>query len=190
MPSKTSQIKNNPVVRIKDIQMVPISKLIRNPKNPNVHSPKQIKRIAEIIEFQGWRRPITVSNRSGFISVGHGRLSAAELRGWTEVPVTYQDYESEAAEYADMVADNAIASWSELNIDAINSEIPALGVDFNPELLAIKDLKPVDIDFDKDEFIPVDIPVEYQVLISCNSEDDQKDIYQELEARGLKIKLI
>ncbi len=137
-----------PIVRTKDIQMVAVAKLVPNPKNPNIHSPEQVERIAETIEFQGWRRPITVSNQSGFMTVGHGRLAAAKLRGWNEVPVSYQDYENPAAEYADMVADNALAEWAELDMARINTDIIELGPDFNIDLLGIKDfvLDPSELD--------------------------------------------
>ena len=52
--------------------------LIENPKNPNRHPEKQIEILAKLIKSQGFRRPIVVSNRSGFVTVGHGRLLAAK----------------------------------------------------------------------------------------------------------------
>ena len=69
-----------------------------NPANPNRHSAHQIQLLASIIQEQGWRAPITVSNRSGLIVRGHGRLEAALLMSADVVPVDYQDYESEAEE--------------------------------------------------------------------------------------------
>ncbi len=89
--------------------IVQTEKVIGNPKNPNVHPNAQIELLAKIIKAQGWRSPITVSNRSGFVVKGHGRLAAAQLLNEQNVPVDYQDYENEAAEYADMIADNKIA---------------------------------------------------------------------------------
>lgn len=89
--------------------IVPLKELKPNPKNPNQHPPEQIKLLASIIRATGWRGPITVSKRSGFIVKGHGRMMAAELGDLTEVPVDYQDYTSEAEELADLTADNRIA---------------------------------------------------------------------------------
>ena len=71
-------------------QMVEIEKVIPNPRNPNKHSEKQIALLSKIIAAQGWRAPITVSTRSGFIVRGHGRLLAARKLGLAEVPVDYQ----------------------------------------------------------------------------------------------------
>lgn len=89
--------------------IVPLKDLRPNPKNPNQHPPEQIKLLASIIRATGWRGPITVSKRSGYIVKGHGRMMAAELGDMAEAPVDYQDYVSEAEELADLTADNRIA---------------------------------------------------------------------------------
>lgn len=91
------------------------SKLKPNPDNPNRHSAHQIQILAAIIEEQGWRAPITVSKRSGLIVRGHGRLEAALLMGCDAVPVDEQDYESEAEELADLLADNRLSELAELD---------------------------------------------------------------------------
>lgn len=93
----------------------PIEKLVPNPKNPNKHPSDQIALLARIIKATGWRQPITVSTRSGFIVKGHGRLMAAKEAGLAEVPVDYQNYATEAEEYADLVADNRLAELSEID---------------------------------------------------------------------------
>ncbi len=147
---KKKQIKKpakGPLVRIKDTVMMPISKLVPHPKNPNIHSSEQIEALAGLIEFQGWRLPIKVSTRSGFVTSGHGRIEAAKLRGWTHVPVSRQDYDNEAQEYADVVSDNAIAEWAILDLGRINTDIIELGPDFDIKTLGIKNfvLDPTDI---------------------------------------------
>ena len=96
-------------------KMVDTHKLIPNPQNPNTHPEDQIKLLAEIIKTNGWRSPITVSNRSGYIVKGHGRLMAAELLGCEKVPVDYQDYENDSLELADLMADNRIAELSQID---------------------------------------------------------------------------
>lgn len=95
--------------------IVAVEKLIPNPANPNTHPDEQIQALGRVIRYQGWRSPITVSTRSGLIVKGHGRLGAALLEGFKEVPVDYQNYASEADEYADLVADNRLAELSEID---------------------------------------------------------------------------
>lgn len=109
--------------------LVDITSVIPNPRNPNQHSEKQIELLAKIIKAQGWRAPITVSNRSGFVVRGHGRLMAAQSLGLETVPVDRQDYESEAAEYADLIADNRIAELAEID-DSLLGELLADTGDF------------------------------------------------------------
>lgn len=96
-------------------EMRPLESLVENPRNPNEHSRRQLELLAEILKFQGWRAPIVVSNRSGYIVKGHGRLQAAKLAGFKKAPIDLQDYANEAQEHADLIADNKIAELSEFN---------------------------------------------------------------------------
>ena len=144
--------------------LVDLHKLVPNPKNPNKHPKEQIERLAKIIDYQGQRAPIVVSNRSGFITKGHGRLEALKSLKWTKAAVDYQDYEDEAQEYADIVADNAISSWAELQLADINTEMLELGPDFDIDLLGIKDfvIEPIekfDPQSDEDEVPDVAHPI-------------------------------
>jgi hypothetical protein len=68
-------------------ELVSLEKLVPNPRNPNTHPENQIRLLAKIIEAQGWRAPITVSKRSGFIVRGHGRLEAARVLKCESAPV-------------------------------------------------------------------------------------------------------
>lgn len=111
-------------------QMVDIEALVPNPRNPNKHPERQIELLGKIIKAQGWRNPIVVSKRSGFVVKGHGRLQAAQLIGCSQVPVDYQDYASEAAEWADMIADNRIAELAvadDKELHSLLSELEASG---------------------------------------------------------------
>jgi DNA modification methylase len=89
--------------------------LTGNPRNPNKHPKERIKLLAHIIQSQGWRAPITVSNQSGFVVRGHGRLAAALSFGAELVPVDYQNYANNAEEWADLIADNRLAELAEID---------------------------------------------------------------------------
>ena len=113
-------------------ELVPLEKIVPYPRNPNRHPKKQVKMLARIIDARGWRAPITVSTRSGFVVRGHGRLEAARFLGLTEAPVDYQDYANEAEEWADLVADNQIAQLADMDNDELSSilqDIKAAGID-------------------------------------------------------------
>jgi hypothetical protein len=131
-------LSNNPQVNCSFTELVPIPKINPHPKNPNKHSPEQIERLAKIIAYQGFRHPVIVSKRSGYIVAGHGRLEAAILNNYSAVPVDYQDFDSDEAEYAFLVSDNAIAEWSELDLSSINTDLPEFGPSLDVELLGIQ----------------------------------------------------
>lgn len=118
--------------------MVPIKDLKPHPSNRNKHPKEQIERLVKILEFQGIRSPIKVSKRSGFITAGHGRLEAFKKLKMKQVPVNYQDYDSDSQEYADIQSDNAIALWAELDLSGINNDVPNFGTEFDVDLLGIK----------------------------------------------------
>lgn len=131
-------------------ELIPIAEMRPHPKNRNKHPDDQIERLAAIIAYQGLRSPLKVSNRSGYITAGHGRLEALKKLKVKEVPVDYQDYESDEQEYADLQSDNAIALWAELDLMGINLDLGDLGPDFDIDLLGIKNfvLVPEDKGFD------------------------------------------
>jgi len=89
--------------------------IVGNPRNPNTHPEAQVELLAKIISSTGWRQNITISRRSGFVVKGHGRLAAARLAGIPQCPVEYQDYSSEAEEWADLTADNRLAELAEID---------------------------------------------------------------------------
>lgn len=117
-------------------ELVPTKNLKPNPKNPNNHPDEQITLLSNIIEQTGWRQPITVSNLSGMVVKGHGRLQAATKKGWTNVPVDYQDYASIEEEYADLLADNRLSELSEIENEPL-AEILRDIVDEDESLLNI-----------------------------------------------------
>jgi len=135
---------NNIPIHCAHDELADITTLVPNPRNPNRHPDKQIELLAKIIKNQGWRAPITVSTRSGFIVRGHGRLLAAQKLGLAAVPVDRQDYASEAEEWADLIADNRIAELSEIDDEAVSQLLAEFDSDFDRELTGF-----VDKDIDK-----------------------------------------
>lgn len=107
-------------------ELVSVDSLNPNPKNPNKHPDSQIELLSKNIKYLGWRHPITVSKRSGFIVAGHGRLMAAKKLGVQIVPVDYQDFNSDADEMAVLVADNRLAELSETSEEDLKNILSEL----------------------------------------------------------------
>ena len=126
------------MIQAKEIKLVPISEIKLDPKNRNKHPKEQIERLAAIIEYQGFRNPVVISNRTGYLKAGEGRFLAAKKLKLKEIPATFQDFDSEEQETAYGISDNAISAWAELDLSGINADIPDLGENFNVDLLGIK----------------------------------------------------
>ena len=120
-------------------ELVDVDLLVPHPFNPNTHSERQVELLAKILKHSGWRNPITVSNRSGYIVAGHGRLLAALKNGWTKVPVDRQDFKTEADEYAHLVADNKIQELSSLDAQKIDDIFSKLPEGFDTQLFGADD---------------------------------------------------
>lgn len=126
-------------VKIKDIKP--------NPHNRNKHPKDQIERLSQIITYQGWRHPLIVSNQSGLLVVGHGRLEAAKKLKLKEVPVVYQDFKDPEQEFSFSVSDNAIGLWAELDLSGIHLDLESLdALKLNLDMLGLKDFRfePID----------------------------------------------
>ena len=173
MPSKkqppSAPPSTGPAVNCAFDKLVPLEQLIPNPRNPNQHPEVQIRLLAKVIAHQGWRSPVVVSKRSGFIVSGHGRYEAAKVLGVSVVPVDYQEFATEADEWAHLIADNRLAELAESDsaamrellaeLQAADFDIDLTGFDADALLAALTDptqeAPPEDFDV-KDESIPTE----------------------------------
>lgn len=114
-------------------EMLDIEKIVRHPRNNNMHPIEQIEAFERIIEKKGvWRVPLIISKKSGYLVSGHCRLTVAENLRLEKLPVVYQDFENEADEYQFLTFDNEIARWAELNRHEVHlalEEIEGLEID-------------------------------------------------------------
>lgn len=124
-------------------RLMKIQDLQPHPRNPNEHPDKQIALFADIMKYQGVRRPLVVSSLSGYIVAGHGQLEAMRLNGWEWAPIEIQDYQDESQEYAALVADNALGQQSKMDKSKINHDLGELGPDIVVEMLAIPNFEVV-----------------------------------------------
>ncbi len=111
-------------------EILPVAKIKPNPRNPNQHPENQLEMLVKIIEKQGWRAPISIGRRSGYVVRGHARLHVAKVLGGF-APVEWQEYDSDESEIADLIADNRIAELavlSEEQLAELLREIDASGL--------------------------------------------------------------
>lgn len=164
--------------------LTPIESLKPHPDNPNTHPERQLRLYRKILQTNGWRRPIVVSRRSGFIVRGHGAWLAARALGWSMVPVERQAYATEAEELRDLLADNQLARLSEPDDEALEELLAELAADGrDPELAGIENtLREL-------QGPPQPKPVTLRVIVSCESEEQRAGLMVELTAQGETVKL-
>lgn len=139
-------------------ELVKTDDLKPHPRNPNTHPKEQVELLAKVILQTGWRSPVVVSKRSGFVVKGHGRLAAAVHAGFESVPVDLQDYESEEQELADLVADNRIAELAEMDGKMLDGILVDLhGLDFDMGLAGFDEWAP-DVEETTGKTDPDDVP--------------------------------
>jgi ParB-like chromosome segregation protein Spo0J len=97
------------------VERWPLARLIPYARNARTHSAQQIRQIAASMREWGWTMPV-LADENGGILAGHGRVSAAELNGYTEAPVITARGWSDAKKRAYIIADNKLslnAGWDE-----------------------------------------------------------------------------
>jgi DNA modification methylase len=113
----------------------PIAELILNPKNPRVHTEKQIRQIARSLEAFGTIVPILI-DRKGQVIVGHGRLLAARHLGLKEFPTISVDHLTETQAKAFAIADNKLtenSTWDEALLADQLKTLSEVELDFSLE---------------------------------------------------------
>jgi DNA modification methylase len=138
-----------------------ISDLKLDPRNPRVHSARQIKQIARSIETFGFNVPVLV-DANGNLIAGHGRIQACQLLGWPEVPTICLEHLSEAEARAFMIADNRLtenSNWDEQLLAEQLRDLSLLDLDFNLEVTGF-DMGEIDLRIEGLNSPPQDDPAD------------------------------
>lgn len=171
-----------------------IADLKKNPSNENEHTTKQIKTLAKILDKTGQRSPIVVSNQSGLIVKGHGRLEAMNLLKVSECAIDYQDYDSPMQEFEDRVADNEIARHAKFDLEKFEANLD--NFDQNLGSVDLEDFGLIDFfkqvapSSDGDNEDNLQDEEKFLIVIECADELAQSDLFEELQLREIECKLM
>ncbi len=110
---------------VKSIEHIQISTLLPWKQNARTHSKKQIRQLADSINTFGFTNPILIDG-SNSILAGHGRVEAAKLLGYTEVPALRFDHMTDEEKRAYVIADNKLALNAGWDDDLLAAELGAL----------------------------------------------------------------
>ena len=111
-----------------------------DPRNPRVHSDKQVRQIAQSIESFGFNVPLLIDDQQKVVA-GHGRLLAACKMGWDTVPAIKLSHLTESQRMAFLIADNRLtenSSWDERMLGEQLKILSELKLDFDLEAIGFE----------------------------------------------------
>src|SRR6185437_2645359 len=111
-----------------------------DPRNPRVHTDKQVRQIAQSIESCGFNVPLLIDDKQQALR-GTGRLMAARKMGWDTVPTIKLAHLTESQRMAFLIADNRLtetARWDERLLGELLKILCELELDFDLETIGFE----------------------------------------------------
>jgi ParB-like chromosome segregation protein Spo0J len=172
------------------IQSRPITDLHLDPANARRHSQRNLDAIMSSLARFGQQKPIVI-DANHVVRAGNGTFAAAKALGWTHVDTVRTDLIGvEATAFA--IADNRTAELAEWDPDVLGAALadPELGdLGFNDDEIRQwvdgLDVSPID-----DPPMPTDFGESFQVVVDCESESKQKELFERLTAEGWPCRLL
>ena len=121
------------------LEYVDVASLKPHPKNPRMHSKKQIRKIAESIRAFGFRMPVVIDAFSRLIA-GHARVEACKLLGLERVPALRVTDLSEDQLRGLMIADNRLTELGTWDDELLGENLKILSelLDFDLETIGFE----------------------------------------------------
>ena len=171
--------------------MKPIADLTPDAANARRHDQRNLDAIAASLSRWGQRLPIVVQREGMVVRAGNGRLAAAKSLGWTHIAaVVVDDTSVEAVAFA--IADNRTAELATWDDETLASLLDTLPKDVLPDT-GFTDAELADL---MEKLTPAEpkeglqLTEQLGVLIECETEAQQREIYEEMEQRGLKCRVL
>lgn len=117
--------KKAPAWAADNVERWPIDDLLPYARNSRTHSDEQIAQIVASMREFGWTMPILAAE-DGTILAGHGRVLAARVLGFEDVPVMVARGWTEAQKRAYVIADNKLAENAGWDLDMLKVEMADL----------------------------------------------------------------
>jgi DNA modification methylase len=117
------------------IEHVAIERLKLDPRNPRIHSDRQIKQITRSIKAFGFNVPV-LADRDNKLLAGHGRVHAARHLGLPDIPVIRLEHLTSEQARAFSIADNRLSetsNWDDRLLGEVLRDLAAVELDFDLE---------------------------------------------------------
>ncbi len=166
-----------------------LSDLVPYARNSRTHSQDQIKQIAASMKEWGWTNPVLIDEENGIIA-GHGRVMAAELLGYEDIPCMVAEGWSEAQKRAYVIADNKLALNADWDFGLLNTELDDLvNMSFDITLTGFEKDELKELSFDdsekSDDENPYSQKVDAPVYEITGDKPAIEELYDDSKSMGL-----
>jgi len=180
-------------IKCEEIVMLNIDEIYPHRDNEKIHpmNEKALERLCKIIQSkQGFTTPIKVDAKTKTITSGHLRYAALKKLNIKKAPCVLIDYANEDMMLADLIADNALNEWREVNKSAVNAKLPEFdGMDFDLDFLGIEDfvVDPSEFNLDQDE--KKEKEKQFILEVTFPDENEMSKTYNSLCSQGYIVKI-
>lgn len=173
------------------VETVPVAYLSQDPANARTHDDKNIAAIMASLRRFGQQKPIVVDT-SNVVRAGNGMLEAAMRLGWETVECVRSGLMGpDAVAYA--IADNRTNDLSRFDNEILRAQLEAM----DAELQMCAGYDEVDIaalvsEYDADDLEDIEedgYVGDYQVVVTCNSEEHMQAVFNRLKSEGHEVKI-
>lgn len=166
---------------------VAIETLVPDPANARLHGDKNLDAIKASLRTFGQVKPVVVREETNVVVCGNGTLNAAQSLGWTHLAAVAKSMDAATAA-ALAIADNRtaeLATWDPDALGRLMSEIETGDAELQKMLDDLAKEKGIGPE-EADAAAPSDIPEQYNILVECETEQQQAALLERLDAEGFK----
>ena len=173
------------------VEYVPIASLKPWAKNPRLND-ETVDSLVTSIEKFGYTNPVLVRRADNRIIAGHTRVKALTKIGETVAPVIFMDIgKTDADLYA--LFDNKSTentAWDPPKLSELFIDLKEMGADIELTGFSLSEISGYSGELN-DRENKIEYPDEmYAVVVECESEEQQKEFYEEQLAKGRKCRLM
>lgn len=184
--------------RVKELRRVRASELAPNPRNWRTHPPAQCDALRGVLAEVGYAGALLARERvDGTLELIDGHLRA-ETTPDALVPVLVLDVDEQEA-IKILVTHDPLATLARADVEKWNDALSDCDI-HHPALMAmLAELddavraahEPSDETFDEAPIsAEVEIPEAFQLLVQCESEDEQRALYERMRGEGYKCRVL
>ena len=175
--------------RIRELRRVPAKELRPNPKNWRVHSSAQQAALRGVLAEVGYADALLARELAdGSLELIDGHLRA-ETTPDQPVPVLILDVSAEEATKI-LLTHDPLANMAEVNADHLQALLESCSFENESVREMLAQLTPAPAETSATEKPEVQIPESYQIVVSCEDEPQQRDLFERLSREGFPCRLL